>query len=50
MTRLITKQMWDNFQCNRAEMTMLSFYQGGEPCFEEKAKKQRILILKRIVK
>lgn len=50
MTRLITKQMRDSFQCKRVEMTMLSFYQGGEPCFEEKAKKQRITILRRTVK
>jgi len=50
MKRMITKQMRDSFSCKYAVMTMLSFYQGGEPCFEEQAKKKRFLILRRTIK
>lgn len=50
MSRMITKKMRDGFQLKQVEITMLSYYQGGEPCFEYGAEKQRIHIIRRVVK
>ena len=50
MKRMITKKMRDSFNCRNLEITEACFYQGGEQYFDDTAKKQRILILRRVVK